>query len=143
MVYRDSRIPGIPYMATELPTYLQVESHLPLSVSASTEMIPSSSIHLPSSDPALAEDTPLFVSSLTSEQRAYILHLSRLSHARQTMSPERLLAVTEKVNNEIRNFEQSILANSTNTISATPDPLVVNQRTLRLASKISKRSRNK
>ena len=45
------------------------------------------------------------------------------------MFPERLLAATEKVNNEIRDFEQSILANSTNTISATPDPLLVNRRT--------------
>ena len=79
------------------------------------------------------------MSSFTSEQRAYLLHLSR----RQTMSPERLLDVTEKVNNEIREFEQSILANSANTISSTPDPLLVNQRTVRLASKISKRSRNK
>ena len=77
---------------------------------ASAEMIPSSSIHSPSSDPALAEDTPLFVSSLTSEQRAYILHLSRLPRAR-SMSPEQLVAVTEKINNEIRDFEQSILAN--------------------------------
>ena len=42
---------------------------------ASAEMISALSIHSPSSDPALAEDTQPFVSSLTSEQRAYILHL--------------------------------------------------------------------
>ena len=86
--------------SSELPTYLQVESHLPSSVPASAEMIPSSSIHSPSSDPALAEDTQPFVSSLTSEQRAYIIHLSRLSRA-HSMSPEQLLAVSEEVNNEI------------------------------------------
>ena len=80
--------------SSELPTYLQVESPLPSRVPASAEMIPASSIHSPSSDPALAEDTQPFVSCLTSEQRAYIVNLSRLSLARHTMSPERLLAAT-------------------------------------------------
>ena len=117
--------------SSELPTYHQVESHLPSSVPASAEMIPSSSIHSLSSDPALAEDTPPFVSSLTSEQRAYIIHLSRLSRT-HTMSPEQLLAVSEKASNEIRHFELCNLAYSAITISATPDPLLVNQRTSRI-----------
>ena len=89
MTSSTSPVPSESLGSFELPTYLQVETHLPSSVSASAEMIPSSSIHSPSSDPALAADTPPFVSSLTSEQRAYIIHLSRLSRAR-SMSPEQL-----------------------------------------------------
>ena len=40
-----SPVPSESSKSSELPTYLQVESPLPSSVSASAEMIPSSSIH--------------------------------------------------------------------------------------------------
>ena len=87
-------------------------------------MIPSSPFHSSSSDPALAEDTQPFVSSLTSEQRAYVIHIARLARAR-SMSLEQLLARSENVNNEIRQSEIRNLATSIKMISETFDPLSV------------------